>query len=114
MRVENRAAAGQALVPPLLAVLRDPAGPAPPAAPILVLALPRGGIPVARPIADAPGAALDVLVMRKLGAPGQPELTLGALVEGGPPRLASIGAFYRDVRQVEGAAARALVAPARP
>ncbi len=49
----------------------------------LVLALPRGGVPVAAPVAAAIGAELDVLVVRKVGAPGQPELALGALAEGG-------------------------------
>jgi len=49
----------------------------------VVLALPRGGVPVARPIARALGAPLDVLVVRKLGVPGQPELAVGAIAEGG-------------------------------
>ena len=46
---------------------------------VVVLALPRGGVPVAAPLADALGAALDVLVVRKLGVPGQPELAMGAI-----------------------------------
>jgi putative phosphoribosyl transferase len=45
----------------------------------LVLGLPRGGVPVAAEVARALGAELDVLVVRKLGAPGQPELAMGAL-----------------------------------
>ncbi|MGY1825438.1 phosphoribosyltransferase [Blastococcus sp. SYSU DS0541] len=45
----------------------------------LVLGLPRGGVPVAAEVAGAFGAELDVLVVRKLGAPGQPELAMGAL-----------------------------------
>jgi predicted phosphoribosyltransferase len=48
----------------------------------LVLSLPRGGVPVAFEIAQALGAALDVLVVRKLGAPDQPELALGAIAGG--------------------------------
>ena len=48
----------------------------------LVLALPRGGVPVAAEVADALGAELDVLVARKLGAPMQPELGLGAVAPG--------------------------------
>ncbi len=45
----------------------------------LVLGLPRGGIPVAAPVAAALGAPLDVLLVRKLGLPGQAELAMGAL-----------------------------------
>jgi len=50
---------------------------------LLVLALPRGGVPVAYEIAMALGAELDVLVVRKLGVPRQPELALGAIASGG-------------------------------
>lgn len=49
----------------------------------VVLGLPRGGVPVAAEIAGVLRAPLDVLVVRKLGHPGQPELGLGALGEGG-------------------------------
>lgn len=49
----------------------------------IVLALPRGGVPVAAEVAARLGAELDVLVARKLGAPQQPELGLGAIAEGG-------------------------------
>ncbi len=50
----------------------------------VVLGLPRGGVPVAAPVAAALGAPLDVLVVRKLGLPAQPELAMGAIagVEG--------------------------------
>lgn len=48
----------------------------------VVLALPRGGVPVAVPVADRLGAPLDVLVVRKIGAPGREELGLGAIGEG--------------------------------
>lgn len=51
----------------------------------VVLALPRGGVPVAAPVAIAFGAPLDVVVVRKLGVPGQPELAMGAVVEAGRP-----------------------------
>jgi putative phosphoribosyl transferase len=46
---------------------------------VLVLGLPRGGVPVAAPIAAALRAPLDVLVVRKLGLPRQPELAMGAI-----------------------------------
>ncbi|WP_164700558.1 phosphoribosyltransferase [Modestobacter sp. KNN46-3] len=49
----------------------------------VVLGLPRGGVPVAVPVAAALAAPLDVLVVRKLGVPGQPELAMGAVGEGG-------------------------------
>ncbi|MBN8939752.1 MAG: phosphoribosyltransferase [Rhizobiales bacterium] len=48
----------------------------------VVLALPRGGVPVAAEIARALGAPLDLVLVRKVGAPTQPELALGAVVEG--------------------------------
>jgi predicted phosphoribosyltransferase len=46
---------------------------------VLVLALPRGGVPVAFEIAQALGAPLDVLIVRKLGVPGHDELAMGAI-----------------------------------
>ncbi|MEV5545875.1 phosphoribosyltransferase family protein [Streptomyces sp. NPDC052309] len=51
----------------------------------VVLALPRGGVPVAAPVAQALSAPLDVLVARKIGLPGQPELGVGAIVGDDPP-----------------------------
>ncbi len=48
----------------------------------IVLALPRGGVPVGFEIARALGAPLDVILVRKIGAPAQPELALGAVVDG--------------------------------
>jgi putative phosphoribosyl transferase len=50
---------------------------------VLVVGLPRGGVPLARIVADALHAELDVCLVRKLGVPWQPELALGALAEGG-------------------------------
>ena len=47
-----------------------------------MLALPRGGVPVGREVADALAAPLDVIVVRKLGVPQQPELAMGAIGEG--------------------------------
>lgn len=49
----------------------------------LVLGVPRGAVPMARTIADALGGDLDVVLVRKLRAPGQPELAIGAIDEGG-------------------------------
>jgi putative phosphoribosyl transferase len=49
----------------------------------IVLALPRGGVPVAYEVARALGAPLDVILVRKLGAPGLSELAMGAIGEGG-------------------------------
>ncbi len=51
--------------------------------PVVVLGLPRGGIPVAFEVARALGAPLDVIVVRKLGVPDQPELAMGAIGEDG-------------------------------
>ncbi|WP_211258759.1 phosphoribosyltransferase [Spirillospora albida] len=51
----------------------------------IVLALPRGGVPVGHEIARRLGAPLDVLVTRKIGYPPQPELGVGAIAEGGEP-----------------------------
>jgi len=50
---------------------------------VMVLGLPRGGVPVALEVARALGAPLDVIVVRKLGVPSQPELAMGAIGEGG-------------------------------
>jgi predicted phosphoribosyltransferase len=50
---------------------------------VLVLGLPRGGVPVASVVARALGAPLDVFVVRKLGVPGQRELAFGAIASGG-------------------------------
>jgi putative phosphoribosyl transferase len=73
----DRAEAGRRLAPGIVRALgRD----APPA---LVLGLPRGGVPVAAEIADALGAPLDVLLVRKLGVPDHAELAFGAIASGG-------------------------------
>lgn len=50
---------------------------------VLVLALPRGGVPVAFEVATVLGAPLDVFLVRKLGVPGHPELAMGAIAAGG-------------------------------
>lgn len=76
----DRTEAGTRLARRLLRLgLHRRAGEQPP----VVLALPRGGLPVAAPIAAALDVPLDVIVSRKLGVPGQPELGFGAVAEGG-------------------------------
>jgi predicted phosphoribosyltransferase len=68
----------------------------------VVLALPRGGLPVADEIARALGASLDVVVARKIGAPFQPELGVGAVAGDAPPvydpaLLRQLGLTERDL-----------------
>lgn len=53
----------------------------------VVLALPRGGVPVAAEVAQALGAPLDIVLVRKIGAPAQPELAIAALADGAEPAL---------------------------
>ena len=53
---------------------------------LLVLGLPRGGVPVAAEVARALGAPLDLFLVRKLGVPGAEELAMGAIAQGGAPR----------------------------
>ncbi|MGW7431644.1 phosphoribosyltransferase family protein [Streptomyces sp. NPDC054861] len=73
---------------------------------VVVLGLPRGGVPVAAQVADALGAPLDICLVRKLGAPYQPELAMGAIGEGGvrvvnERVLRETGASERDLAVVE-------------
>jgi len=68
----------------------------------VVVALPRGGVPVAAEIATRLDAPLDILIVRKIGAPGNPEYGLGAVVEGGTrfldePRVRAAGYTVRDL-----------------
>src|SRR5208282_1434522 len=51
----------------------------------VILALPRGGVPVAAEVAAALNAPLDLILVRKIGVPFQPELAMGAVVDGGTP-----------------------------
>jgi putative phosphoribosyl transferase len=73
----DRADAGRRLAP-LVAAALHPSSTAP-----LVLALPRGGVPVGAEVAAALAAPLDVLLVRKLGVPDRPELAFGAIASGG-------------------------------
>ena len=75
----------------------------------LVLGLARGGVPVAAEVADALGAQVDVLVVRKIGAPGNPEYGIGAVAEGGGRYLdlAAIRACTVSHEELEHAITRA-------
>ena len=80
----DRSAAGRLLGARLLRMTADPASGIS-LARAVVLALPRGGVPVGRPVSLALQVPLDVLVTRKIGYPPQPELGVGAVAEGGQP-----------------------------
>ena len=59
----------------------------------IVLALPRGDVPVAAKVAAALHPALDLVFVRKIGTPGQPELAAAAVVDGAPPSSCSTQVF---------------------
>jgi predicted phosphoribosyltransferase len=75
---------------------------------VLVLGLPRGGVPVAAEVARALDVPLDVLVVRKLGAPGREELAIGAIAEGGVRVLnrALVANLGLDPREIDVLAGR--------
>src|SRR5689334_24632168 len=75
MVYEDRAEAGRALAAKLTAYANR--------SDVVVLALPRGGVPVGFEVAAALDAPLDVFVVRKLGTPGHRELAMGAIASGG-------------------------------
>lgn len=75
MLFRNRSDAGMQLAAKLRAYEDDPT--------VMVLGLPRGGVPVAYQVAEALRAPLDVFVVRKLGVPGHGELAMGAIASGG-------------------------------
>ncbi|WP_020519902.1 phosphoribosyltransferase [Catelliglobosispora koreensis] len=96
-RFADRVAAGRALA----ARLRHLRG-----QPLVVLGLPRGGVPVAFEVAQALQAPLDVIVVRKLGLPQQPEVAMGAIGEDGARVLnPAVTAYARqgDLERVEAA-----------
>ena len=72
---QDRSVAGQSLVEPLLRYARRPD--------VIILALPRGGVPVAYEVSTALQVRLDLMVVRKLGMPSQPEFAMGAIASGG-------------------------------
>jgi putative phosphoribosyl transferase len=78
MGFKNRREAGQKLAVALAGYENEQA---------VVLALPRGGVPVAAEIAAALRAPLDLVLVRKIGVPQQPELAMGAVVDGGRPLI---------------------------
>ena len=73
--IQNRVTAGRALARTLGKYRKQ--------ANVVVLALPRGGVPVAAEVAHELHAPLDILVVRKLGTPGHEELAMGAIASGG-------------------------------
>lgn len=78
VRFEDRREAGRLLATRLLSMeLSDP----------VVYALPRGGVPVAAEVAKALHAPLDVLLVRKIGAPNYPEFGVGAVIDGASPQV---------------------------
>jgi len=83
--------------------LRDP----------VVLALPRGGVPVAAEIAEALAAPLDLVIVRKVGAPGNPELAVAAIVDGDPPDVV-LNREIVEAYRLDEASLAALVARERP
>ncbi len=76
MPFENRSAAGRSLAAALAGY--EASRP-------VVLALPRGGVPVAAEVAAALAAPLDLILVRKIGVPAQPELAMGAVADGAAP-----------------------------
>ena len=91
LRFADRADAGRQLGLLVRELLLDDA---------VVLGLPRGGVPVALEVARAIEAPLDVLVVRKLGVPVQPDLAMGAIGEGGV-RVLNAGVPHVDLDAVE-------------
>ncbi|GLQ76713.1 phosphoribosyltransferase [Mesorhizobium huakuii] len=79
----------------------------------IVLALPRGGVPVAAEVAKALGAPLDVLIVRKVGAPGNAELAVAAVVDGNPPDVV-LNREIVETYALDDAELAALVALERP
>jgi len=75
MILQDRPAAGRRLVAPLLAYANRPD--------VIVLALPRGGVPVAYEVATALDVRLDLMLVRKLGVPSHEEFAMGAIASGG-------------------------------
>jgi putative phosphoribosyl transferase len=84
----DRRDAGRRLVPALMRFKQQKP---------IILALPRGGVPVAVEVARALHAPLDVVLVRKIGAPGHEELGLGAVVDGANPQIVLNDEIVREV-----------------
>ena len=112
-RFQNRAQAGKLLAAELRA--RGVDAPRDGGSGTIVLALPRGGVPVAFAVAMALGLELDVLLVRKLGLPNQPEYAIGAIGSGGVRVLQAgvPGMMGVTQEQVDAIAARELAEIAR-
>lgn len=89
MIYRNRTEAGQHLATKLMAFANRPD--------VIVLALPRGGVPVACEVARALDAPLDIFLVRKLGVPGHEELAMGAIASGGVRVLNESIVAYLDI-----------------
>lgn len=96
---DDRLQAARALVPRLREQIGEPP---------VVLAIPRGGVPMGACIAEALGGVLDVVLVRKLGAPGNPELAIGAVSEDGSVELAPGAKAYFGERYVDAETQRQL------
>jgi putative phosphoribosyl transferase len=97
-KFHDRREAGRALAERLVARYGDDEG-------IVVLALPRGGVPIAAEVAHALRAPLDVLTVRKLGAPFNPEYAIGAIASGGSVvyherMIEALGMCETDVEEI--------------
>ncbi|BAV51088.1 phosphoribosyltransferase [Mesorhizobium sp. 113-1-2] len=79
----------------------------------IVLALPRGGVPVAVEVARALNAPLDLLIVRKVGAPGNPELAVAAIVDGDPGDVV-LNREIVETYALDESELRALIANERP
>lgn len=97
---KNRSEAGRFLAQKLAEYTNNPN--------VVVLALPRGGVPVAYEVAQALKAPLDIFVVRKLGVPGYDELAMGAIATGGTRILNPTVVDYLDISDetIEAVAAR--------
>ncbi|MCX7078937.1 MAG: phosphoribosyltransferase family protein, partial [Pseudomonas sp.] len=98
--LRDRTAAGQSLVEPLLKYARR--------ADVIVLALPRGGVPVAYEVATALEVCLDLMLVRKLGVPSHQEFAMGAIASGGIQIVNedALRANHIDQRTLEAVVAR--------